>query len=62
MFRVASLRNVEKTAPYFHDGSVKTIQEAVGIMIEFQLQRTVPDSERDQIIEFLKTLPGESQY
>lgn len=62
VFKVPSLRLAVHTPPYFHDGSVKTIQEAVSIMIEFQLQRTVPDVERDQIIEFLKTLPGESQY
>ena len=59
VFKVPSLRLAVHTPPYFHDGSVKTIEEAVGIMIEFQLQRTVPDSDRDQIIEFLKTLPGE---
>lgn len=62
VFKVPSLRLAVHTPPYFHDGSVKTIQEAVGIMVEFQLQRTVPDSEIEQIIEFLKTLPGESQY
>jgi len=62
VFKVPSLRLAVHTPPYFHDGSVKTIQEAVSIMIEFQLQRTVPNVERDQIIEFLKTLPGESQY
>ena len=62
VFKVPSLRLAVHTPPYFHDGSVETIEEAVSIMIEFQLQRTVPNIERDQIIEFLKTLPGESQY
>ncbi len=59
VFKVPSLRMAVHTPPYFHDGSVETIEEAVGIMIEFQLHRRVPDSDRDKIIEFLKTLPGE---
>jgi len=62
VFKVPSLRLAVHTAPYFHDGSVETIEEAVNIMIEFQLQRTVPEEERDKIVEFLKTLPGELQY
>ncbi len=59
VFKVPSLRLAVKTAPYFHDGSVKTIEEAVDIMIEFQLGRTVPESDRSSIIAFLESLVGE---
>ncbi len=61
VFKVPSLRMVTQTAPYFHDGSVKTLQEAVDIMIEFQLGRTVPDEDRNAIIDFLGTLVGENK-
>ncbi|WP_223787770.1 cytochrome-c peroxidase [Marinicella meishanensis] len=59
VFKVPSLRLAVKTAPYFHDGSVKTIEEAVDIMIEFQLGRTVPKDDRSSIIAFLESLVGE---
>jgi len=62
VFKVPSLRLAVHTAPYFHDGSVATIEEAIDVMIEFQLQRSVPANEREDIIEFLKTLPGEMKY
>lgn len=59
VFKVPSLRLVTLTPPYFHDGSVQTLREAIDIMTEFQLGRQVPDEHKDAIIEFLKTLPGE---
>ncbi|MBX2809575.1 MAG: cytochrome C biogenesis protein CcsA [Cellvibrionaceae bacterium] len=59
VFKVPSLRLVTLTPPYFHDGSVSTLSEAIDIMIEFQLGRQVPSGHKDAIIEFLKTLPGE---
>jgi len=59
VFKVPSLRLAVKTAPYFHDGSVPTIEEAVDIMIEFQLGRSVPVSDRSSIIAFLESLVGE---
>ena len=59
VFKVPSLRLVVKTPPYFHDGSAKTIEDAVNTMIEFQLGRTVPDEDRDAIIVFLDSLVGE---
>ena len=61
VFKVPSLRLAVHTAPYFHDGSVETIEEAIDIMIRFQLGRDVPESDRDDIVEFLKTLPGNLQ-
>lgn len=59
VFKVPSLRLAVKTPPYFHDGSAKTIEEAVDIMIEFQLGRGVPEQDRDAIITFLHSLVGE---
>jgi len=58
-FKVPSLRNVEKTAPYFHDGSAKTLQEAVDVMFRFQLGRNAPVEDRAAIVLFLRTLSAE---
>ena len=57
-FKVPSLRLVVKTAPYFHDGSIKTLNQAIKIMARYQLLREISDDEVRLIIEFLKTLPG----
>ncbi len=59
VFRVPGLRLVALTAPYFHDGSVKTLKEAVRIMAKYQLGREIPDQDIEFIVAFLKTLPGE---
>ena len=59
MFKVPSLRNVEKTWPYFHDGSVKDLKEAVGIMAKLELDKSLTDQEVDDIVDFLGTLTGE---
>ncbi len=61
VFRVPSLRLVVLTAPYFHDGSAKTLSEAINIMAEYQLGRTISAGDILDIIAFLKTLPGEYQ-
>jgi cytochrome c peroxidase len=58
-FKVPSLRNVALTAPYFHDGSAATLEDAVKTMAQFQLARTLSDEELHLIIAFLKTLTGE---
>lgn len=58
VFKVPSLRNVEKTAPYFHDGSVATLDEAVKDMAEHQLGRKLQDQEVHEIVAWLKTLTG----
>ncbi len=55
-FKVPSLRNVEKTGPYFHDGSIKTLEEAVKIMGEYQLGRNLSDEETKDIVIFLRSL------
>lgn len=57
-FKVPTLRNVEMTYPYFHDGGVWTLEEAVDIMGKLQLGRTYSKDEIDQIVAFLKTLTG----
>jgi cytochrome c peroxidase len=59
VFKVPSLRLAVKTPPYFHDGSVATIDEAVAIMIEFQLGRKAPKKDKQAIIRFLESLVGE---
>jgi len=59
VFKVPSLRNVELTSPYFHDGSAKTLDEAVDVMFRYQLGRSAPAAEKALIVKFLKTLTGE---
>ena len=59
MFRVPSLRNVALTAPYFHNGSVATLDEAVGAMFKYQLGRDAPAQDQAQIVRFLQALNGE---
>ena len=59
VFRVASLRNVAMTAPYFHDGSVATLPEAVRVMARVQLGVTLGDAEMSDIVTFLQSLTGE---
>jgi cytochrome c peroxidase len=56
--RVPSLRNVATTAPYFHDGSAPTLEEAVRKMAAAQLDRTLTDQQVDSLVAFLKTLTG----
>jgi cytochrome c peroxidase len=57
-FKVSGLRNVEMTKPYFHDGSVKTLKEAIDIMAKAQLNITLTKQEIDNIEEFLNSLTG----
>ncbi|MFA7439157.1 cytochrome-c peroxidase, partial [Castellaniella sp.] len=57
-FKVPTLRNVELTYPYFHDGAVDTLAEAVDIMGRLQLGRHYTDEENAQIVAFLKSLTG----
>lgn len=59
VFRVPSLRNVAKTAPYMHDGSVKTLPEAVTFMAKHQLGKELKKDEVDSIVTFLNALTGE---
>ncbi|KAA0949820.1 c-type cytochrome [Pseudomonas sp. ANT_H14] len=59
VFKVPSLRNVAVTAPYFHDASARTLEEAVDVMFKYQLGRTPSTEDKTLIIQFLKTLTGE---
>ncbi|HUH74554.1 MAG TPA: cytochrome c peroxidase [Chitinophagales bacterium] len=59
MFKVPSLRNIEHTAPYFHDGHVKELKDAVIIMAKGQLNYNISDEEAENITAFLKSLSGD---
>jgi cytochrome c peroxidase len=59
MFKVPSLRNVAKTGPYFHDGKVKDLKDAIKTMGKTQLGITLTDKEIESIETFLNTLTGE---
>jgi cytochrome c peroxidase len=57
-FKVPQLRNVAVTGPYFHDGSVVTLEEAVRIMARIQLDKELPDAQVADIVAFLGALTG----
>ena len=59
MFNVPTLRNVELTYPYFHDGAADTLGEAVDTMGRLQLGKTFTAAENADIVAFLKTLTGD---
>jgi len=59
MWRVPTLRNVALTAPYFHNGSVNTLPEAVRVMSKTQLNKTLNDKQVEKIVAFLESLTGE---
>ena len=58
VFKVPGLRNVEMTPPYFHDGSVDRLTEAVRIMAKIQLGITLADNDISDIVNFLRSLTG----
>jgi len=58
-FKVPTLRNVELTYPYFHDGGAATLTEAVDIMGRLQLGKKFTKEENEKIVAFLKTLTGQ---
>ncbi len=58
-FKVPTLRNVELTYPYFHDGGADTLEQAVDVMGRLQLGRQYSAEENAQIVAFLKTLTGD---
>ncbi|WP_026098419.1 cytochrome-c peroxidase [Kamptonema formosum] len=61
VFKVPSLRNITLTSPYFHDGSAKTLSEAIAVMAKYQLGRQLSPEEIDLIVKFLTALTGEYQ-
>jgi len=58
-FKVPSLRNIEKTGPYFHNGRVGTLEDAVKDMGQYQLGKQLSPNEVSSIVVFLRTLTGE---
>jgi cytochrome c peroxidase len=58
-FKVPTLRNVEMTYPYFHDGEAATLTQAVDVMGRIQLGKKFSDGENAKIVAFLKTLTGD---
>jgi len=61
LFKVPTLRNIALTAPYFHDGSVDNLKEAINLMAKHQLQLELPTDENKKILAFLQTLTGQYQ-
>ena len=59
LFKVATLRNVELTYPYFHDGAAATLPEAVATMRRVQLGDDFTPEENAKVVAFLRTLTGE---
>jgi cytochrome c peroxidase len=59
VFKVPSLRNIALTAPYFHDGTAKTLDAAVDVMFTYQLGRVASNDDKAAIIKFLDTLTGD---
>jgi len=59
VFKVPSLRVAALTAPYFHDGSAKTLNDAVRNMAKYQLGREIAENDIDDIVAFLESLVGE---
>lgn len=60
VFKVASLRNVEMTYPYFHDGSVEELEDAVRVMAALQIGADLSDLQAAQLAAFLRSLTGET--
>jgi cytochrome c peroxidase len=59
VFRTPMLRNIARTAPYFHDGSVATLEEAVRVMALVQSGRALADDDVRKIVRFLGSLTGD---
>ncbi|MGI2064835.1 cytochrome-c peroxidase [Shewanella sp. MF08487] len=59
VFKVPTLRNIELTYPYFHDGSVWTLEEAVNTMADIQLGQKMSDKEIKEMLAFLVSLTGD---
>ncbi|HWP01712.1 MAG TPA: cytochrome-c peroxidase [Methylococcus sp.] len=59
LFKVPTLRNVALTAPYFHNGRVKTLEEAVRVMAKVQLNKELTEQQVSDLVAFLNALTGE---
>ncbi|MEA3491844.1 MAG: cytochrome-c peroxidase [Campylobacterota bacterium] len=58
LFKVPSLRNIELTSPYMHDGRIDDLRKAIVFMSQYQLGRDIEPHEIDDIVLFLKSLTG----
>ncbi|RKZ73708.1 MAG: cytochrome-c peroxidase, partial [Gammaproteobacteria bacterium] len=58
MWRVPTLRNIALTAPYFHHGAVKKLDEAVRVMAKTQLNKDLSDKQVQELVAFLEALTG----
>lgn len=61
VFKIAQLRNVALTAPYFHDGRIKTLKEAVKLMAKLQLDEDLTEMQIDDISSFLNALTDKNR-
>jgi cytochrome c peroxidase len=59
MFKVPTLRNIALTAPYFHNGAVATLDEAVRVKAKVQLNKDLSDDQVTDLVAFLNGLTGE---
>jgi cytochrome c peroxidase len=59
MFKVPSLRNIERTGPYFHHGKIATLEDAVAQMAQYQLGKKLTEAEVKSIVTWMKALTGE---
>lgn len=60
-FKTPSLRNVVLTWPYYHDGSVETLDNAISMMSQYQVGRKMPQADVEKIEKFFDALTGEYQ-
>jgi cytochrome c peroxidase len=58
-FKVPTLRNIELTYPYFHDGAVESLADAVAVMARVQIGRRFTQEENANVVAFLRTLTGD---
>jgi cytochrome c peroxidase len=58
MFKVPSLKNIAETGPYFHDGSARTLKEAIRMMGRYQVGMALTDEEIDAIATWMRSLTG----
>jgi cytochrome c peroxidase len=56
VFKVPTLRNIKKTFPYLHDGTIRSLSRTVEIMGEYQVGKIIPKEDVTKIVLFLKTL------
>jgi cytochrome c peroxidase len=59
LYKVPTLRNIALTAPYFHNGKVKSLDEAVRIMAKMQLNKDLSEQQIADVVAFLNALTGE---